>query len=75
MHTIKDNVISKLGGVGVVADICGITPGAVSQWEIIPARHQSAILADARARGIDLSPEEIINGKKPKRNGKTNGHT
>jgi len=69
MESTKDYVISKLGGVGKVADICAVTPGAVSQWEIIPAKHQQAILAAARSEGIRLSPEEIINGVS-KKNGR-----
>lgn len=27
-----DQIIDKLGGTGKVAELCGVTPGAVSQW-------------------------------------------
>ena len=48
----KEKIIAKFGGTGVVAEICNVSPGAVSQWTIIPARHQMTLLQEARARGI-----------------------
>ena len=53
----KDKIIAKFGGNGVVAEICNVTPGAVSQWDIIPARHQMTLLQEARARGLNLTSE------------------
>ncbi len=59
MKDIKDRIITKCGGVKAVAEICGVTPGAVSQWGIIPARHQLTLLKKARQRGVDLTPEDF----------------
>lgn len=68
MTEIKDMIIDKFGGVGIVANICGITPGAVSQWTIIPASHQQTLLNAARKDGIDLRPQHFfeahVNGKR-----------
>lgn len=55
----KERIIAKFGGTNTVAEICDVTPGAVSQWEIIPARHQSTLLAEARRRNISLRAEEF----------------
>lgn len=63
-------IISKLGGVGEVARICGITAGAVSQWTMIPARHQAPLLNRAIERGLDITSEHFIPMPKPKKNGK-----
>ncbi|MFM9889295.1 MAG: biosynthetic-type acetolactate synthase large subunit [Rickettsiales bacterium] len=56
----KERIITKFGGTGAVAEICDVTPGAVSQWDMIPARHQRTLLAEARARNIRLSAEDFI---------------
>ncbi len=56
----KEKIISKFGGTNVVADICGVTPGAVSQWELIPARHQMTLLAAAKSRNIRLSADDFM---------------
>jgi len=55
----KEQIIAKFGGNGAVAEICNVTPGAVSQWDIIPARHQMTLLQEARARGISLTSESF----------------
>lgn len=68
MSEIKSSVISKFGGVGVLADICGVTPGAVSQWKRIPAQHMTTILMAAREKHIDLEADDIME-LPPKRNG------
>ncbi len=56
----KERIVAKFGGTGEVAAICGVTAGAVSQWDIIPARHQMTLLQEARARGISLTPDEFM---------------
>jgi len=54
-------IISIFGGQQAVADICGISQGAVSQWENhIPARHQPKLLRKAREDGIALDPIALI---------------
>ena len=55
----KERIIAKFGGTNTVAEICDVTPGAVSQWELIPARHQSTLLNEARRRNISLRAEEF----------------
>ena len=70
-ETIKDRIISKLGGVGVVARICGVTAGAVSQWKLIPSKHQGVLLNAARQNSIDVDASDFfpeqVKSKKPKR--------
>jgi acetolactate synthase-1/2/3 large subunit len=56
----KEKIIAKFGGTNVVADICGVTPGAVSQWELIPSRHQITLLSEAKARKLRLSAEDFM---------------
>lgn len=63
----KESIIAKFGGTGAVAEICNVTPGAVSQWDIIPARHQMTLLQEARARGISLSSEAMLGEAKPRK--------
>src|SRR5262245_40409650 len=67
MKNIKDRIISKCGGVKAVAEMCGVTAGAVSQWELIPARHQLTLLREAKARGIDLSADDFAGTSAPVR--------
>ena len=57
---VKEKIIAKFGGTNVVAEICGVTPGAVSQWELIPAKHQLTLLAAAKPRKIRLSAEDFM---------------
>lgn len=55
------NIISQFGGQQVVANICGITQGAVSQWkEFIPSKHQPALIEEARRKGLDIDPLTIV---------------
>ena len=56
----KENIVAKFGGTNVVAEICGVTPGAVSQWDLIPARHQVTLLKEAKARHIRLSADDFL---------------
>lgn len=56
----KEKIIAAFGGTNEVASICGVTPGAVSQWDIIPARHQMTLLQEARARGVTLGADAFL---------------
>jgi len=60
MNEIKKAIISKFGGVKMVANICGITSGAVSQWVEIPPRHQRKLLEAAPSRKIKLTPYDFF---------------
>jgi len=60
MNEIKKAIIFKFGGVKVVASICGITSGAVSQWVEIPPRHQRKLLEEAAAHGVALTPYDFF---------------
>jgi acetolactate synthase-1/2/3 large subunit len=57
---MKERIITKFGGTNAVAEICGVTPGAVSQWEVIPARHQVTLLNAAKAKKLRLSAEDFM---------------
>lgn len=57
----KERIVAKFGGQEVVATICGITQGAVSQWgDYIPSRHQSKLVAAAPDYGFTLTLNEFI---------------
>lgn len=60
--SIKSKIISEFGGLSVVARICGITHGAVSQWDEdhIPARHMPKLVAAAPEYGVALTASQII---------------
>jgi hypothetical protein len=59
--SVKERVIAKFGGVQRVADAANVSRQAVWQWkERIPAKHQNDLLVAARARGIDLRPEDFF---------------
>lgn len=60
MYEIKKHIITTFGSVAKVAQICGVTPGAVSQWSVIPARHQVALLNFAQERNLDLTSEDFF---------------
>lgn len=59
----KEKIIAKFGGTNAVAEICGVTPGAVSQWDLIPAKHQMTLLSEAKARHIRLNAEDFLEHK------------
>ena len=59
----KENIIAKFGGTNVVAEICNVTPGAVSQWDLIPTRHQVTLLKEAKARHIRLTADDFLTPK------------
>lgn len=56
----KERIITKFGGTNAVAEICGVTASAVSQWTDIPSRHQRTLLTEAKARKIRLSAEDFL---------------
>lgn len=63
-------VIAKCGGPKAVAEMVGVDVSRVHRWTyptsrggsggLIPARHQNKLLIEARARGIDLRPEDFF---------------
>ncbi len=57
---MKERIITKFGGTNAVAEICGVTPGAVSQWDVIPARHQLTLLNAAKTKKLRLSAEDFM---------------
>jgi hypothetical protein len=67
-----ERVIDKCGGVAVVAELAGVHVSRVHRWTypksrggsngIIPSANQQRILDAARARGIDLSPDDFFDG-------------
>lgn len=65
--SIKDDIIAKFGGVNAVALICGVTAGAVSQWTLIPARHQNTLLSAAIKNGINVKPDHFYDLPKRKK--------
>lgn len=65
---IKERILEKFGGTVVVARVCSVTPGAVSQWTVIPARHQPTLLAAAPKLGFELTPEDFFELPKIKKN-------
>ena len=54
----REPIIDLLGGTNKVADLCGITQGAVSQWRTrgVPWRWRAVIAKAALERGIELPP-------------------
>ena len=56
-------IIEKFGGVRPMASALGAPPTTIQGWKergFIPARRQSAVLAAARARGIELGPADFF---------------
>lgn len=56
-------IVEKLGGTRKAAALLGIPPSTVQSWKdagLIPAKHQQAVLAAARAGGIDLAPADFF---------------
>lgn len=59
MSDAKHTIIGRFGGPASVARICGVTPGAVSQWVIIPAKHWPTLIREAEKEGIELTLSEL----------------
>ena len=70
MSNVAEAIIRKCGGHAVVAEICGVHVTRVYRWTYprekggsegtVPSRHQAQLLAGARARGIDLTPQDFF---------------
>ncbi len=70
--TPADRVFQKFGGAERVARALGLTVARVNRWLYpkdrggtngrIPAKHQQKLLDIARAKGIDLKPDDFFNG-------------
>ncbi len=68
MKTPFEWVVFIFGGQSKLAQVLGVTGGAVSQWKRhgqIPDRHKPVILDLARVRGLDISANDLIEGRKP----------
>lgn len=56
-------IIRLFGGQVPMAAALGVTQSTISRWNtnnLIPARHQIHVLETARARGIDLKPDDFF---------------
>lgn len=56
-------IIDELGGTGHVAEACGITPPAVSNWKVrgsIPAEYWQALVGAAETRNISSITYELL---------------
>ena len=60
LKTHKDHIVLAFGGTNVVAEICNVTPSAVSQWDRVPSKHLPALLMAARARKIKINANDLI---------------
>lgn len=64
METQAERVIRKFGGLTALSKALGHqNPTTVQGWKergFIPVRQQGAVLAAARAKGIELSADELI---------------
>lgn len=61
-------IIDRFGGTRAMATALGLPPSTVQSWKevgLIPAKHQQAILDEARARGIDLEPADFFDAPNP----------
>ena len=57
------NIIDKFGGIRPMARAIGRTHSTVQGWKesgFIPARHQEAVMAAAKAAGVDLGPADFF---------------
>lgn len=65
-----NRIIEMLGGPNVVSKIAGVHRTRVSNWKrassvggtggVIPFKHVPALLAEARARGLDLTADDFL---------------
>ena len=68
--TQTNRIFEKFGGPQVVAEILGITVPRARRWNFpearggndghVPAKHYKALLEAAQARGVDLTPEDLL---------------
>jgi hypothetical protein len=64
------SIITRCGGVAVVADWLGLNRTSVLRWThardkggsggLVPSKHQAALLAAARQHGKRLEPSDFI---------------
>lgn len=61
-ETPVQRVVRAFGSQEKVGAVCGVWQGAVSQWKngIIPSRHHRALLEAAKAAGLQLTAEDLI---------------
>lgn len=74
-------MIAAFGGVRPLARLLGIAPSAVCMWRTkpermgtIPTKKHKQILEHAKKLKIDVTPEDLILGRKIKHNKKTKGN-
>jgi hypothetical protein len=60
MRDIRDHIISKFKNLRIIADICGVTPGAVSQWRQIPPEYMRPLIEGGKKIGVELKPEDFV---------------
>lgn len=70
MSTPAQRVVKKMGGPTAVAKLLGVDVSNVHRWGYpksrggadgrVPGKHQQELLNAARARGIDLSPDDFF---------------
>ena len=63
METYVDRIIQKFGTQSAVAAAAKVKQPSVAGWRkagLIPKRREGALLAEARAQGIDLSLEDFF---------------
>lgn len=67
VHLSPVEYVCKLfGGVRKVAPLAKVTPGTVSRWSRngrMTVRAQLALLEEAKARGLDLKPDDLVVGR------------
>ena len=57
-------LVIRLLGVKRLGAACDLTSNAIHKWgDVVPSKHQPAVLALARDLGIDLTADEIIHGR------------
>lgn len=65
--TPAEIVIETFGGVRATARALGKSPSSVSRWQadrgLIPSSAQQQIMQLARDRGLDLTSDELIDGR------------
>jgi hypothetical protein len=70
MATPAEIIIEKFGGHARIAEILGVDVSRVYRWTypedrggtggLIPQKHQSKLLAEARSLGIGLTPADFF---------------
>ena len=60
MNKAKDKVAEILGGKLALAEACGVTSGAVSQWDTIPSKHLPKIIEAAKKLGKNIKITDLV---------------